>query len=192
MDSDVVVVLTSVEDGPQGVYIQYDDETLELAARAPSCLVVINKQDAVGAADFATLFGDFGRTLREKDPKLCVAEPIAISCRAAHTAHSDEKDPGSIQIVIDSLVDSFGNMTSMPADLQDLLGVTERQRQLLVKCRLHLEDFMAEAQPEDEGLDADTVLAAEYLRYAADCLARITGRGEAGDVEDVLGVIFEK
>ena len=37
------------------------------------------------------------------------------------------------------------------------------------------------------------MLAAEHLRSAADCLAKITGRGvEAGDVEDVLGVVFEK
>jgi tRNA modification GTPase len=52
---------------------------------------------------------------------------------------------------------------------------------------------MAEARPaEEEGRDADSVLAAEHLRYAANCLARITGKGEAGDVEDVLGVVFEK
>lgn len=79
-------------------------------------------------------------------------------------------------------------MTSMPTDLQDLLGVTERQRQLLGECREHLLGFMEEAQREE----ADAVLAAEYLRYAAASLARITGRGGFGDVEDVLGVIFEK
>jgi len=33
---------------------------------------------------------------------------------------------------------------------------------------------------------------AEHLRFAADCLAKITGKGESGDVEDVLGVVFEK
>ncbi|KIV92408.1 hypothetical protein PV10_03708 [Exophiala mesophila] len=38
----------------------------------------------------------------------------------------------------------------------------------------------------------DIVTAAEHLRFAAQCLARITGRGEGGDVEDVLGVVFEK
>jgi small GTP-binding protein len=38
----------------------------------------------------------------------------------------------------------------------------------------------------------DIVTAAEHLRYAADCLAKITGKGESGDVEDVLGVVFEK
>ncbi|KAG9780795.1 hypothetical protein KCU88_g3618, partial [Aureobasidium melanogenum] len=38
----------------------------------------------------------------------------------------------------------------------------------------------------------DIVTAAEHLRFAADCLAKITGIGEGGDVEDVLGVVFEK
>ncbi|KLU89946.1 isoform CRA_b [Magnaporthiopsis poae ATCC 64411] len=43
------------------------------------------------------------------------------------------------------------------------------------------------------GLDEpDVVLAAEHLRYAAATLAAITGRGDSGDVEEVLGVIFEK
>jgi tRNA modification GTPase len=40
--------------------------------------------------------------------------------------------------------------------------------------------------------EIDIVKAAEHLRYAASCLAKITGRGEGGDVEDVLGVVFEK
>ena len=103
--------------------------------------------------------------------------------------------------------------------MQHLLGVTERQNQLLVECRRHLEDFMAEAGAEVEaaspalvqqicgganssvndgpasqglGNEPDIVLAAEYLRLAALRLAAITGRGDGGDVEDVLGVIFEK
>ena len=37
----------------------------------------------------------------------------------------------------------------------------------------------------------DIVTAAENLRFAAESLAQITGRGGA-DVEDVLGVVFEK
>jgi len=54
----------------------------------------------------------------------------------------------------------------------------------------------------DESSDAydmeevDIVTAAEHLRAAADCLARLTGRGDGvssgADVEDVLGVVFEK
>jgi hypothetical protein len=35
--------------------------------------------------------------------------------------------------------------------------------------------------------DVDVVVAAENLRAAANCLAKITGKGEAGDVEEVLG-----
>ncbi|OAL40604.1 tRNA modification GTPase TrmE [Fonsecaea nubica] len=38
----------------------------------------------------------------------------------------------------------------------------------------------------------DIVTAAEHLRFAADCLAKITGKGGSGDVEDILGVVFEK
>ncbi len=38
----------------------------------------------------------------------------------------------------------------------------------------------------------DIVTAAEHLRFTADCLAKITGKGTSGDVEDVLGVVFEK
>ena len=83
-------------------------------------------------------------------------------------------------------------MTELPTGLEDLLGVTERQRQLLSSCSEHLHSFISEAQLSDSGLESDIVLAAEHLRSAANCLARITGRGEAGDVEEVLGVVFEK
>lgn len=44
--------------------------------------------------------------------------------------------------------------------------------------------------------EVDIVTAAEHLRNAADCLAMLTGRGDGtssgADVEDVLGVVFEK
>jgi hypothetical protein len=45
---------------------------------------------------------------------------------------------------------------------------------------------MFDAEPE-----VDIVTAAENLRFAAESLAQITGR-EGADVEDVLGVVFEK
>ncbi|KAF7545009.1 hypothetical protein G7Z17_g9513 [Cylindrodendrum hubeiense] len=193
LDSDIVVVLASVEQSLGGSCIHYDQETLDLAAQAQACLIVVNKRDSIGPGEFSKLIQGFGEIARARDPKLAAAELVSISCREAQSETSDtKKDQGGIHMVMDSLVDSFTSMTSMPAEHQDLLGVTERQRQLLTKCRRHLEDFMAEAQVEEGGTDADAVLAAEYLRYAADCLARITGRGEFGDVEDVLGVIFEK
>lgn len=118
-----------------------------------------------------------------------------------------DADPGSVQALIDGLARSFESLTCLPPDMQDLLGVTERQRQLLARCRGHLEDFLAEAAvggldggaaPDTDTRDCggleepDVVLAAEHLRYAAASLAAITGRGDSGDVEEVLGVIFEK
>ncbi|KAF2810784.1 P-loop containing nucleoside triphosphate hydrolase protein [Mytilinidion resinicola] len=101
---------------------------------------------------------------------------------------------------------------------QESLGATERQRVLLSECLDHLDTFLTavgaadiapyESQqlsqdplwegklaPEIEVGDEpaiDIVIAAESLRAAADSMARITGRGDAGDVEEVLGVVFEK
>lgn len=57
--------------------------------------------------------------------------------------------------------------------------------------RYGVERATADGSGDGDG-DVDVVLAAESLRAAADCLARITGRGVAGDVEEVLGVVFEK
>lgn len=54
------------------------------------------------------------------------------------------------------------------------------------------EEGLGGREGHDNEIDVDVVLAAESLRAAADCLARITGRGVAGDVEEVLGVVFEK
>jgi len=193
LDSDIIIVLASVEFGKHGLpMIQYDKETLQIAAKAGSHLVAINKRDSVDHGVFSKLAQEFRRDVLAQVPGLSKAEPIFISCKEAQTGPSALEDPGGVQLLIEQLAQAFASMTSMPVDLQDLLGVTERQRQLLVKCRAHLEDFMAEAQPGEEGIEADIVLAAEHLRYAATCLAKITGRGEFGDVEEVLGVIFEK
>jgi len=80
------------------------------------------------------------------------------------------------------------------------LGASERQRSLLAQCLDHLESFSVQVGPtkKDEGEsyfeeeNIDIVLAAESLRSAAGCLSKITGKGDAGDVEEVLGVVFEK
>ncbi|TWU72093.1 mitochondrial splicing system relatd protein [Metarhizium rileyi] len=186
-ESDIVVVLASVESGPSGPFIHVDEETLSLATEARASLVIVNKQDTVDKTTLSHLLRPLRLLIGEKHPSL-PNEPICISCKEDTSAPSD----GGVQAVVDALVSSFSQMTDMSPDLRDLLGVTERQRQLLAKCRGHLEEFMAEAQPQEDGLDSDIVLAAEYLRYAAGCLGRITGKGEAGDAEDVLGVVFEK
>ena len=93
------------------------------------------------------------------------------------------------------------------------LSVTHRQRTYLTQTLLHFNDYLLQASYSgvvtarpglahhidnhddlvgDIDIDIDIVAAAEHLRFAAECLAKITGKGESGDVEDVLGVVFEK
>lgn len=195
LSSDVIVVLASVEQDGSSHYLNYDSETLQLAARAEQHVIAINKADSIDKATLERLISDFQSSALGNS----LAEPLILSCKEADTPSLlTGKDPGGIHNLTQSLVRSFENLTSLPEEMQELLGGTERQRQLLTQCRAHLEDFMGQAGPEipevaeDLGDEPDIVLAAEHLRYAANCLVRITGRGEAGDVEEVLGVIFEK
>ena len=130
-------------------------------------------------------------------------------------------DPGNLQWFLTGLLETFKSMTtplapevdpdamedtSEPTMWQESLGATERQRILLEECAEHLSRFLQqvdvnavsapsavpvdELEGHEEGIDI--VMAAESLRAAAECLAKITGRGDAGDVEEVLGVVFEK
>ncbi|KAK2603039.1 hypothetical protein N8I77_009524 [Diaporthe amygdali] len=197
LGSDVIIVLASVERLSDGThFINYDAETLQMAVKAEQHIIVVNKCDSVDELTLQDLLQDFDSSIRTHVEGL--AEPRVISCTKANSlSESFDKDPGGIHSLTQNLVRSFENLTSLPEDMQDLLGGTERQRQLLAQCRLHLEDFMVQAEAGDSEVEyssdePDIVLAAEHLRYAASCLARITGRGDAGDVEEVLGVIFEK
>jgi len=98
------------------------------------------------------------------------------------------------------------------------LSVTHRQSIYLRECQGHLNDYLSDVMPavgtvvhtpgyhvdrHDDPVGPmgsagplndgfDIVTAAEHLRFAAQCLAKITGKGDGGDVEDVLGVVFEK
>ncbi|KAH6642681.1 tRNA modification GTPase mss1 mitochondrial precursor [Boeremia exigua] len=138
-----------------------------------------------------------------------------ISCRdasAAVTGKSGSRDAGNMQFFLTTLIQTFRDMTAAlvpdsepdPSIWQESLGATERQRILLTECLTFLEAFLTAVTPElteehsaygiepDATDEVDIVLAAESLRSAADALARITGRGDGGDVEEVLGVVFEK
>ena len=136
----------------------------------------------------------------------------AVSCTNARESKiGNESDPSGIQSLLDGLTQIFWRMTAAVVPREhdgtatdsawaESLGATERQRLLLQQCLQYLETFVAEVQCNDQFADGaarqedeiDVVLAAESLRSAADCLAKITGRGESGDVEEVLGVVFEK
>ncbi|KAI0378583.1 hypothetical protein F5Y04DRAFT_261750 [Hypomontagnella monticulosa] len=204
--SDVIIALASVEAESLGKpQIRFDLETLRLAADCKERLVVVNKKDAISEDELRTLLQGFTDNVLGKVRGLEDVRPIPISCKEAQDLGSDQIDPGGLRLVIDQLVTSFTSMTSLPTTMQDLHGVTERQRQLLVRCRGHLERYlesvgcttfvdeesvMGEIQGDDT--DTDITMAAEHLRYAANYLGRITGRGEVGDVEEILGVIFEK
>ncbi|KAF2002559.1 P-loop containing nucleoside triphosphate hydrolase protein [Amniculicola lignicola CBS 123094] len=140
-----------------------------------------------------------------------------ISCREGSaprtSASSLSGDEGNIQSFLQGLMTTFAEMTEALAPdstssaspdnsiWQESLGATERQRILLSECISHLEAFLtavhATALPLPVNVphaheEADIVVAAESLRLAAETLSRITGRGEGGDVEEVLGVVFEK
>lgn len=120
-------------------------------------------------------------------------------------------DPGGIQSLLQGLTTEFKDMTSAmhpdgPVEFgnssfwEPSLGVSERQRILLQQCLQCLESFFAEVnfvEPNQRSTianerEVDIVVAAEHLRVAGNCLAKITGKGESGDVEEILGVVFEK
>ena len=183
-ESDVIIGMASVEPAGEGQWaIHYDNEALAIAQAAEQSLVVVNKVDSVSPAILRDLLSEFQGILEEDIPV------VTISCKDALSRSSD--NPGNIHHLVDQLAAVFKNMTALPTDMEDLLGVTARQRQLLSACRQHLMDFLNDAL-SDSGEEGDIVLAAEHLRSAANCLSRITGRGAAGDVEEVLGVVFEK
>ena len=130
-------------------------------------------------------------------------------------------DPGNMQSFLAGLTKVFSTLTTPSGDpllnsnqassssyWSHSLSVTHRQRTYLTQTLHHLDDYFLQASSsgasamsghahyidnhDDLVGDVDIVAAAEHLRFAAECLAKITGKGESGDVEDVLGVVFEK
>lgn len=193
-DSDVVIVVVEIRNDEFGQsQLVLDPEVLETVARCNKqgirVLAVINKVDLIPAAHPAA------QTRLIKD--LCghlgfLAEGsiFLVSCKAH--AH------GGLDALQTNLIATFATMTSTfdQDESQNAIGVSERHRSLLTASLQHLESFLVEANPvfhvADVAVGSDVVLAAEALREGATCLARITGTGETGDIEEVLGVIFAK
>ncbi|KAI5809121.1 GTP-binding protein TrmE N-terminus-domain-containing protein [Peziza echinospora] len=145
------------------------------------------------------------------------SERIAcISCASTSTSSTSN----TISPLLTSLTALFEKMTSplsstpstsaSSSSSSSSLAATPRQRHLLQTCAEHLGRYLdlvdvgrgerdlgdgdgdVSGDVSGEG-EIDVVIAAEELRGAAECLGRITGRGEgAGDVEEVLGVVFER
>ena len=215
-ESDVVIVVLSFEiAGGEKATIRLDAEVVETAARLTkeknNVLVVINKTDMV--QDAKHLESAIAAT-QAAIPDLARERIHLISCASTQSQPgASTSDPGNIQTFLRALISHFAALTTAispqsassesdpdPSIWQESLGATERHRLLLEACIASLDDFTAlvdsaadfEDELAEDGGEADVVLAAEHLRGAADSLARITGRGEAGDVEEVLGVVFEK
>lgn len=218
LTSDVVIaVLSATQEGSE-VDVHVDPEVLEVLSKRnverQRVVFVLNKADLFVHARSAD---DALARLRSHDAIDNLSGPsaltlFAVSCKDAQAASSDAPNSGGIQALLDGLTQLFEDMTITvlpegqgPAGSNsawaESLGATERQRLLLQQSLQHLETFLAELRAVssanggdvgqgDDGVDV--VLAAESLRSAADCLAKVIGRGEAGDVEEVLGVVFEK
>ena len=209
LESDLLIVV-------QDATSEMDPEVTETAKQCVesgiNVVIAVNKIDQLSSTDNAQI------AWREKIRSTLNIEEARISfisCREAFTAtalNASSRDPGHIQSFLTTLTQTFRDMTAAlvpdsdpdPSIWQESLGATERQRILLSESLTHLSAFLSAVTPAhteshsaygiepDAADDIDIVLAAESLRSAADALARITGRGDGGDVEEVLGVVFEK
>lgn len=217
-ESDVVLVVLSFEQVGQEARLHLDPEVIttasELCSEKNNIIVLLNKADLVSLPQQEAAI----RETLSAISTLAADRVHLVSCKAnpatnkligktisSNTATSDE---GNIQTFLSALITHFHALTAAstpdntvdPSIWQESLGASERHRVLLQRCIEALQSFLDGVDPErahggvDEGCDeeADIVVAAEHLRSAAECLAKITGKGESGDVEEVLGVVFEK
>ncbi|KAJ5238327.1 hypothetical protein N7468_002946 [Penicillium chermesinum] len=222
LESDVVIIVVSLEETAQGVAPFVEPEVLDAVAdceKANKCLLVaINKCDKVPSyRQDGTLPQALVDTIRDLFPAVTTDKLFAISCNEAQQEIqlTHQTDPGSLQSFLKGLITTFEEIAS-PLGIEgdgdteystsyweDSLGVTHRQSSNLEACLDHLNDFLFQTSSSDRlesspervdsvGSEVDIVTAAEHLRFAADMMAKITGKGESGDVEDVLGVVFEK
>lgn len=190
MEGDLVVVVLSVEETADGPQIKISPEVCDVVREAAGkeIIVVVNKMDLLPGA---TLPHEALDKIATSIPGLPPGRVFGISCTAEAGA--------GIQEFLNGLIAIFKEMTSPISsslassdDWHESIGATERQRLLVEECIESLDSFLAHTSAELEE-ETDVVVAAEELRMAAEALAKITGRGEgAGDVEEVLGVVFEK
>ncbi|GAM89146.1 hypothetical protein ANO11243_071810 [Dothideomycetidae sp. 11243] len=207
-ESDLVIVLLSFDtDGSLSIDEEVRSALSELVQSDTKVVICVNKLDQASTLSLSATTAHIRSMLPDLPPDTIVQY---ISCLPSFPNDG-------IQSLLSVLTDEFSALTSpessaLEQDEADSLSATPRQQSLLSECATHLEHFLVRARPgsssglapssrmvdgdgeTDEG-DVDFVLAAEHLRAAAGCLARITGRGtgEAGDdVEEVLGVVFAK
>lgn len=195
------------------------EETLRSCDAGTQKLVcVINKSDLIQTQiPMSEIYSNLHQHPVLREHNATSTFPVfVVSCKEAETSsETNESDPGAIRTFLQGLTAVFEGMTSAihphgqsrghvdSSPWEQSLGASERQRRLLQQCAQFLDTFLVDvclvdSHDDDDDEDSaaaettDVVLAAENLRSAADCLAKIIGRGEAGDVEEVLGVVFER
>ncbi|KAI4640904.1 uncharacterized protein J4E88_002892 [Alternaria novae-zelandiae] len=205
LESDVLIVV-------QDATAEMDPEVMATAKQCADVgievIVALNKRDQLYTFDISRAKWEekIHSALGLPKDRLCF-----ITCKPP-TGPIPSPTSDNIPEFLTILQDIFKSMTAAlvpdsdpdPSIWQESLGATERQRLLLSECLSHLSAFLTTVtepsadttrtgeEPPGEADEVDIVVAAECLRSAADALARITGRGDSGDVEEVLGVVFEK
>ncbi|KAF2671866.1 small GTP-binding protein [Microthyrium microscopicum] len=221
-ESDVAIFLVDATNDSNGLQAEIPEDLIKAAKicieRKVSLIVALNKVDVAqkqGESQqegLRSILDTLRKSIYEQLNLDYKTVPfVAISCTQAASSQLSIQEESGIKDLHFALTSTFKKMTTAlepsadPADSvfaqmqpdmslwQDSLGTTERQRLLLQECTTHLDEFLdLTSAPTVDEASVDVVLAAESLRSAANCLGRITGRGDAGDVEDVLGVVFEK
>ena len=215
LDADVVIVVLCVTpESASKIYIPLEVARIlqDLDTERQDVVYVVNKSDLLSADAVEDTLSRLRVLLTTHTLPSSAQPPFLISC-IDKPIPLVQAAPNSLQGFLDGLIKVFRTKTSamVPDEAPSLhqsgsqvswaesLGASERHRVLLQQCSSYLENFLtsANAAPENatsslENADIDVVAAAEDLRNAGNCLARITGRGEGGDVEEVLGVVFEK
>jgi tRNA modification GTPase len=192
------------------------DAVKECQQAGKTVVVALNKIDKLPAGDMRSR-NSILNELEATFPQVQRDHIFTISCKPSPATNLDsDPDLGNIQSFLTGLTNVFSTLTTPSGDAlldpsssywSHSLSVTHRQRTYLSQALVHLGDYLLQtssasslgasahhidAHHDDLIGDIDIVAAAEYLRFAAECLAKITGKGESGDVEDVLGVVFEK
>lgn len=221
-NADVVIVVLSVEPDSDSMANSFAvvvnpevAQTLRtIDTGRQDVLYVVNKSDLLPNNEArAALQNKVNYDLTHSGLPASTDMACIITCRHTSEARADTEYKTGIQTFLQGLITTFQRKTSalLPQETvvpgqsygdqasAESLGASERHRLLLQQCVSQLEEFLnglAGTQGEQpsavEGAEPDVVLAAEHLRGAAECLSKITGKGEAGDVEEVLGVVFEK
>lgn len=212
LNADVVIAVLSAEDEHMNSAVEETYRSCN--SEAQQIITVITKSDLL--LKFARIAMDKEIVINQQGTRpVRTAHHFLVSCKQAQFPNdgpdTDHQDPGGIQAFLRGLKGVLEQMTSAvgpedqdglidPSTWEQSLGVNERQRVLLQQCLESLNSFLDEVGSSEYDEDfaalgeteADVVVAAEHLRAAADCLAKVTGKGESGDVEEVLGIVFEK